>query len=74
MTRLSSSCFIDVSINKRKTGDLAQTIKDVEKFNPDVLCIQEIQKSSLVRPLKIDIFIDDHELRNAKKPSKVTHR
>jgi hypothetical protein len=74
MTRLSSSCFIVVSINKRKTGDLAQTIKDVEKFNPDVLCIQEIQKSSLVRPLKINIFIDDHELRNTKKPSKVTHR
>jgi hypothetical protein len=69
MTRLSSTCFTVVSINKRKTGDLAQIIKGVEKFSPDVLCIQEIQKSSSIRPLKIIIFIDDHELRNAKKPS-----
>jgi hypothetical protein len=66
MTRISS-CITVVSINKQKSGDLAQTIKDAEKFDPDVLCIQEIQRVSAVRPLNINTFNDDHQLRKANR-------
>jgi len=59
--------FNIVSINQAQNSNLIRTIKEAEKLDPDILCIQEIQRRNTADPIKVVALNNNREVRKANQ-------